>query len=129
MNSCNYCGKSTRNAKFCSIKCQAQLSSKVALEKRTNAILNGEYVHPRGYREYLFSTRERVCSICRSTDWLGQPIPLVVDHIDGNSDNNHLVNLRLICNNCDATLPTYKARNYGNGRAKRRARYLEGKSY
>jgi 5-methylcytosine-specific restriction endonuclease McrA len=56
-------------------------------------------------------------------------MPLVLDHIDGNSDNWDLKNLRMICCNCDALTPTYKNRNRGNGRFLRRIRYREGKSY
>lgn len=37
--------------------------------------------------------------------------------IDGNSDNGKVVNLRLICRNCDGLLPTFAARNKGNGRS------------
>lgn len=34
-----------------------------------------------------------------------------------------------ICPNCDSQLPTFKARNRGKGRAWRRQRYADGKSY
>lgn len=52
-----------------------------------------------------------------------------MDHIDGNSDNWSLDNLWLVCGNCDMLLPTYKGKNIGNGRYKRRERYKQGKSY
>jgi hypothetical protein len=51
---------------------------------------------------------------------MGQPIPLVVDHIDGNPTNHAITNFRLVCGNCDMQLPTYKAKNKGNGRKYRR---------
>lgn len=43
---------------------------------------------------------ERKCSSCRLTKWLGDPIALKLNHIDGNTDNNLLTNLRLLCANC-----------------------------
>ena len=54
---------------------------------------------------------------------------MILDHIDGNADNNNLINLRLVCSNCDSQLPTYKGRNKGNGRFKRRERYANNQSY
>jgi hypothetical protein len=52
--------------------------------------------------------------------WLGKPIPLEVDHIDGNHKNNFPENLRFVCCNCGAQLETYKGKNKGNGRKNRK---------
>ena len=66
--------------------------------------------------------------ICGQTEWMGKPIPLVLDHIDGNSDNFKLTNLRLVCGNCDMQLPTYKSKNKNSNtkntyRSKKRKEY------
>ena len=64
------------------------------------------------------------CQICKKQAvWMDKNLVLILDHIDGNRDNNMPLNLRLVCPNCDSQLPTYKAKNLGNGRHKRRQRY------
>jgi hypothetical protein len=69
-------------------------------------------------------------AICHLPDeWNGADLALVLDHVDGDSTNNARGNLRLICPNCDSQLPTYKSKNKGKGRAWRRQRYADGKSY
>jgi HNH endonuclease len=81
-------------------------------------------------RLYLADAQSGCCAICDSAStWLGLPLALVLDHIDGNPTNNRRENLRLVCPNCDSQLPTYKSRNRGNGRSYRRQRYANGQSY
>ena len=48
------------------------------------------------------------CSECWvSTEYNGKLMVLQMDHIDGNPDNNHLDNLRLLCPNCHTQTDTY----------------------
>ena len=56
---------------------------------------------------------EPKCSDCRLSTWRGQPIPLELDHRDGDNRNNELSNLRLLCPNCHAFTPTYRGKNRG----------------
>jgi 5-methylcytosine-specific restriction endonuclease McrA len=102
-------------------------STKCWLESGTARIDShqGHYI-----REYLADAQSGCCAICGGASaWLGLPLALVLDHVDGNPSNNQRENLRLVCPNCDSQLPTYKNRNRGNGRHYRRQRYADGQSY
>lgn len=58
-------------------------------------------------RDYLLRTQGHVCFECKRTEWGGQPIPLEMDHIDGNNFNNVVENVRMLCRNCHALTPTF----------------------
>lgn len=101
--------------KFCSSKCDGQFR-KNETEKK---LINGISVSTSKLRSYLISTIGYKCEICKGTEWFGKPMPVTMDHIDGNASNNNLDNLRLICPNCDRFTPTFGYRNKGNGRQSR----------
>jgi hypothetical protein len=56
-------------------------------------------------------------------------VPIELEHSDGNSANNNLKNLKLLCPNHHSLTPTYKGLNKGNGRANRMKRYHDCKSW
>lgn len=62
-------------------------------------------------RLILENILEHRCSSCHGVMWLDQPIPLELDHINGDSKDNSLENLRLLCPNCHALTPTYRGKN------------------
>jgi hypothetical protein len=68
------------------------------------------YLRRRLLREGVFAHR---CVCCGFTEWEGQPVPLELDHIDGDRTNNEIGNLRLVCPNCHALTDTYRGRNVG----------------
>ena len=52
------------------------------------------------------NVKEYKCEECSLVEWNGKPIPLELDHIDGNHYNNEFSNLRIICPNCHALTDT-----------------------
>ena len=43
--------------------------------------------------------------------WRGRRLALILDHVNGVSDDHRLENLRILCPNCTATLDTHCGRN------------------
>jgi len=124
---CINCGAEAYN-KFCSQKCCiAYKNNNTFYFLESLDDFSGVGIEK--IRKYFKKKSNYTCSICGLAVWNGKNIPLVLDHIDGNSDNWLRTNLRVACPNCDALLPTYKSKNFGRGRAYRRKRYAEGKSY
>lgn len=142
---CVNCGKlrASLNDPFCSPTCREEYESKHKDEKplpittpgvsrwdqiKATIESTGEYPYcvttndtrRRVVRKYLEETVGHKCSKCGITTWNGQPVPLVVDHIDGDSSNHSVDNLRLLCYNCDAQTDTFKRR--GNRTSTRRWR-------
>ena len=50
------------------------------------------------------------CEMCGLDSWLGQPIRLELDHINGDPCDNRLVNLRILCSNCHSLTETWCGR-------------------
>lgn len=119
-HSCGGCGKETTNPKYCSLVCQRT-------EHRAKLIAAG-VASAQVIRTFLLKLNP-TCACCRLATWLDKPIPLELDHIDGNANNQAMENLRLLCPNCHAQTPTYKGKNKGKGRHHRRERYAKGQSY
>jgi hypothetical protein len=131
---CLYCGEQLINNRcmYCSNVCHYEQQYKLYIDKwlsgETNGGGKGDQVS-NYIRKYLIRRCNGKCAVCGIDKWNGEDILLVMDHINGNPMDNSCGNLRMVCSNCDAQLPTYKSKNKGNGRYSRRERCKEGKSY
>jgi hypothetical protein len=114
---------------YCSTNCHQKYMAKERDKRIETAGGLPDNMAIRTLKTYMLKKRGVVCQICELTEWNNKPIPLVLDHINGDSTNSSFENLRLVCGNCDMQLPTYKGKNAGNGRHSRRQRYKDGKSY
>ncbi|WP_426246053.1 HNH endonuclease signature motif containing protein [Nocardioides sp. LHG3406-4] len=134
MFECVGCGKVCAGRvgrKFCSNACQRRKQQRDLVEAWL-ATGQGYPASKRGHyvRSFLMLEQRGRCAVCDGPDtWCDRELVFVLDHIDGDADNNVRANLRLVCPNCDSQLTTYKNRNSGRGRYARRQRYASGQSY
>jgi hypothetical protein len=62
-------------------------------------------------RLYDEEVKQPVCELCGQGEiWRGRVMGLILDHVNGVSDDNRLSKLRIVCPNCAATLDTHCAR-------------------
>ena len=98
------------------IKPNRRYAKKTTYSFNLSDILNG--LHPQyptsKLKNRLISEgyKQNECEICKIPgEWNGLPLSLQVDHIDGNSNNHLLSNLRLLCPNCHSQTDTFGAKN------------------
>jgi len=66
-------------------------------------------------REIVIKEQNGCCLICQLSLWLGKPIQLQIDHINGNNKDNARSNLRALCLNCHSLTETFCGKNINNG--------------
>ena len=54
---------------------------------------------------------ENKCSSCGITEWNGKSIVIQLDHVNGNSKDHTLGNLRMLCPNCHSQTDTFAGKN------------------
>lgn len=67
--------------------------------------IGSSYLKEKLYKENL---KQRHCEKCgQGEEWRGDKISMILDHINGDSKDNRIENLRILCPNCNAALPTH----------------------
>lgn len=129
MNNCINCNNLIKNRnKYCSIKCQKEYEYKKFIKKwktGKESGIRGDYQISMHIKRYLFNKYNNKCVKCgwgELNKYTGN-IPLEVEHIDGNYENNQEDNLILLCPNCHSLTSTYKGANVNNGRKSRHKYY------
>lgn len=82
---------------------------------------NSTYASTPNLKEKLYKKglKERKCEKCgQGENWHGEHISLILDHINGINNDNRFENLRILCPNCNATLPTHCGKNIKNKKIK-----------
>lgn len=122
---CLICNKEIRKSSiFCGNSCHAQFNRNENFEK----IKNGDTtLYERWYKLFLIEKHGDKCMECgwnKIHPTTGN-VPIQLEHIDGNSENNSLNNLKILCPNCHSLTLTYGSLNRGNGREKRKIKRQE----
>ena len=78
---------------------------------------DGPYIPSSKLKKKLYKEKLKFpkCEMCgQGTCWNDKELTLQLDHIDGNSYNNRLENLRILCPNCHSQTKTYAGKNILN---------------
>tara|TARA_Y100000310_G_C20201064_1_gene586924 strand:- start:83 stop:589 length:507 start_codon:yes stop_codon:yes gene_type:complete len=78
-------------------------------KEREKSVLTGT-AGKEAIRTYLIKKDGYECKHCGISEWKGESIALEFDHIDGNNQNNHYKNARLLCPNCHSQTPGFRGR-------------------
>lgn len=133
-NCCAYCKRlvSKSALKYCSNKCQCDHQYvQYIVRWKLNEVDGSRGLRAKGIsrhlRRYLFEKYNAECSQCgwkEVNDKTGE-VPLEIDHLNGDADDNREQNLRLLCPNCHSLTPNFRNLNKGLGRPWRRQKYVK----
>ena len=74
---------------------------------------------------YKLGLKENKCEICGITEWLGKPLVCELHHINGDSTDNRIENLQILCPNCHSQTDNFRSRNRSKGNEHQDEKSLE----
>ena len=105
---CLACSKKLENnwqEKYCSNSCQQEYRYQTVIKFK---ITLGQINSVSSQKRYITEEKGYKCAECQvGNEYNSKKLTLQLDHIDGNSDNNLPVNLRLLCPNCHSQTPNF----------------------
>lgn len=74
---------------------------------------NHKYITSNKLKKKLYDEglKEPKCEKCGIVNWEEKPLTLHLDHVNGDSSDNRLDNLQILCPNCHSQTTTYAGRN------------------
>ena len=130
---CINCGKElqNRNNKYCNNICQNEYQNNeiFKLIESNNLHLNNSSTESRWVKKYLIIKYGEKCMKCgwNEIHQITGNVPIQINHKDGNTENNKLNNVELLCPNCHSLTINFGSLNKGNGRTERKIRRLKQK--
>lgn len=124
--SCKFCGRIIQGRRikiFCNNACSASYRRHQIFEEIESGVIYPTLM----MKKYLIHKHGNQCMECgwNKINPISGLVPVQLDHIDGDSDNNDLNNVRLLCPNCHSLTPTYGSLNKNGSNSKKNKRKLE----
>ena len=121
---CLICGNKTKpGKKYCSQSCAGKINT-FDIAAWLNGEIEGGNVNgcKTPIKNYLLKETNYRCSKCgwNKVNPVTNKVPLEVNHIDGDSSNNVVSNLEVLCPNCHSLTPNFRALNKNSSRTYRR---------